>query len=56
MSAFLVHAQKVKPQFHGEAVTLDEMYQRLLNEEEVKKKQLEEAQRKKEEANEREKQ
>ena len=33
-----VHAQKVKPQFYREAVALDEVYQRLLNEEEVKKK------------------
>ena len=46
-------AQKVKPQFYGEAVTLDEIYQRLRDEEEAKKKQLEEAQRKREEANER---
>ena len=48
-----VDKQKVKPKFYGEAVTLDEVYDRLVDEE-VKKKEKEEKQREKEEKQEKE--
>ena len=44
-----VDKQKVKPKFYGEAVTLDKVYDRLVDEEEAKKKEKEEKQREKEE-------
>ena len=41
--------QKVKAAFYGEALTTDEMYQRLIAEQEEKTKQKEELQKKREE-------